>query len=181
MSVSLDLVDTPEDAMRQSFDDEKMQELIDSIRAHGVIQPVALVRTGDRFRVAAGHRRSVAAVHAGLDVIPAQVYPQGTPMEEAIKNHENAFREDVNPADEALYFKRLLDAHCEGDVMRLAGLVGRKQSFVEDRLDLLRGYPDVLEALKQRRINVSAAREFNKYKDEGYMRSHLIAAIEGGA
>lgn len=180
MRVSLDLVDEPDIAMRQSFDPVAMEDLVDSMRAVGVIQPLALVRCGERFRVAAGHRRSIAAVLAGLSEVPANVYPEGTPLEEILKNHENGKRERVNPADEAQYFMRLLTERCGGDVHRLVGMVGEKQSYVEGRLDLLRGYPEVIQALQERRINISVAIEFNRYKDQGLMRAHLASAIEGG-
>ncbi len=181
MRVPLDLVDEPHITMRQSFDPDALDELVESIRAVGVIQPLALVRTGERFRVAAGHRRAIAAVLAGCAEVPANVYPEGTPIEEVLKNHENSRREKVNPGDEALYFRRLLDERCAGDVQRLAGMVGEKQGYVEDRLELLRGWPEVLDALRQRNISVTAAREFNRYKDHGFMLSHLRAAVQSGA
>jgi ParB family chromosome partitioning protein len=181
MRVAIDLVDEPDITMRQSFDPGALDELVDSIRAVGIIQPLALVRTGERFRVAAGHRRAIAAVLAGCAEVPANVYPEGTPIEEVLKNHENTRREKVNPGDEALYFKRLLDERCAGDTQRLAGLVGEKQGYVEGRLDLLRGWPEVLDALRARTISVTAALEFNRYKDHGFMLSHLKAAIQSGA
>src|SRR5207244_9622011 len=105
--VPLALVDEPDMAVRQSFDPVALDELTDSIRSYGVIQPLALVRTGERYRVACGHRRSIAAVLAGREMVPAMIYPEGSPLEEVIKNHENTRREKVNPADEALHFKRL--------------------------------------------------------------------------
>lgn len=181
MYVPLLLVDEPDIAMRETFDPSAMDELIESIQSHGVIEAVVLIRNGERFRIAAGHRRSIAAVAAGLELIPASVYPEGTPTEEALKNHENAFREEVNAAQEALYFERILNEQCDGDVMRLCGRVGRKQSYVEGRLDLLRGYPEVLAALREARITVSVARALNRYKDAGFMKSHLASAIETGA
>lgn len=181
MDVDLDLVDSPDDAMRQTFDPAKMDELIASIQQTGLINPPSLVREGSRFRVVEGHRRTVACVSAGLSIIPAKVYPEGTPNEEVIKNHENAFREDVNAAEEAVYFSKLLDTKCGGDVMKLCGLTGRKQGYVEGRLDLLRGYPNVLEALLEGRITVSVARELNRYKDAEWMKMHLLTAIDSGA
>lgn len=181
MDVNLDLVDSPDDAMRQTFDPTKLEELIDSIRQTGLINPPSLVRAGERYRVVEGHRRTVACVAAGLPVIPAKVYPEGTPNEEVLKNHENAFREDVNAAEEAVYFNKLLETKCGGDVMKLCGLTGRKQSYVEGRLDLLRGYPDVLQALIEGRISVSVARELNRYKDESWMKPHLETAMVSGA
>lgn len=167
--------------MRQSFDEKALDELTASIREFGVIQPVAVVRDGKRYRVAAGHRRCIAAVHAGLEEIPAVIFPENTPLEEVIKVHENTRREKVNPADEAKYFRRLYEEKCGLDTNKLAAMVGEKREYVEGRLNLLRGYPEVLEALERRQIGVSAAIEFNKYKDAGHMRAHLKSAIDNGA
>jgi ParB/RepB/Spo0J family partition protein len=181
MIVDVALIDEPDNPMRETFDPQKMDELIQSIKEVGLIQPPSLIRTNGRFRVAAGHRRCLAASAAGLEKIHALVYPEGTPTEEALKNHENAFREDVNPAQEALYFQNQLEHQCGNDVLRLCGVVGRKQGYVEGRLNLLRGYPEVFEALRQGRITVAVALEFNKYKDHGHMLAHLDTAIVSGA
>lgn len=181
MRVPVALLNEPDIAMRQSFDPLQLEELVESIRAHGILQNLVLIRAGERYTVAAGHRRSIAAVLAGLDEVPALVFPEGTPAEEAMKVAENSARERVNPADEALYFNRLLTERCGNDTERLAGMVGLKLSFVEGRLDLLRGYPEVLEALQQRKINLAVAQELNRYKDAGFMKSHLSTAIETGA
>lgn len=181
MSVSLALIDEPYHAMRQSFDPIDMAELVESIKAYGVIQSLALVRVGARYRVAAGHRRRVAAKIAGLAEVPANVYPEGTPLEEIVKVEENTKREKVNPADEALYYARLLSERCGDDVFKLCGLVGQKQGYVEGRLNLLVGYEDVFRALQERRILLSVAVELNKYKDEGFAKMDLATAIETGA
>lgn len=181
MTVSIDLIDEPEFAMRQSFDPKQMEELVESIRAHGIIQTLALVRNGERFRVAAGHRRSIAARLAGLRAVPANVYPEHTPLEEIIKVEENRQRERVNPADEALYYAKLLVERCGEDVLRLCGLVGQKQSYVETRLNLITGYEAVFHALQDRKINLSVALELNKYTDEGFAQMDLLTAIETGA
>lgn len=179
--IDIALIDEPDNAMRTRFDQHAMEDLADSIRDNGLIQPIAVVRSGGRYRVAAGHRRSIACVLAGLATVPAMVYPENTPLEEVIKNHENSRREKVNAADEAQYFKRLLDEKCGGDVNRLAGIVGERLSYVEGRLDLLRGYPEVFEALQEGHISITAAIELNRYKDHGFMLSHLRAAIQTGA
>jgi hypothetical protein len=89
-------------------------------------------------------------------------------------------REDVNPADEAIYYKRLLEERCGGDTLRLAALVGRKPSFVEQRLSLVLGFPEVFAALQDNQITMAVAQELNRYRDRGFMLSHLKAAVDGG-
>src|SRR4029077_12883844 len=109
---------------------------------------LVLVRAGDRYRIAAGHRRSIALERAGFTSARALVFPDGTPLEQAIKVDENAQQERVNPAAEATYYKWLLEKRTGGDVEALARLVRRKESFVLDRLDLTRGDEHVFAALR---------------------------------
>jgi ParB/RepB/Spo0J family partition protein len=180
-SVPIRLIDEPDLPMRQSFDPTAMEELVASIRAHGVIQSLALVQNGERYRVAAGHRRAIAARIAGLKEVPAAVYPENTPLEEILKVEENNRRERVNPADEALYYAKLLEERCGNDVFNLCALVGQKQSYVEGRLNLITGYEEVFRALQNRKINLAVAVELNKYKDHGFMLVDLETAIETGA
>ena len=181
MEVVLDLIDEPDNAMRASFDPRALDELIDSMRVHGLLQPIGIVIRGARYEIGWGHRRSIAAARLGWERITARVFPEGTSLE-AAKCAENSDREDVNPADEAEYFQRLLlSEECGGDVMKLCALVRRQESLVQARLDLLRGYEEVFLALKDAQINQSVAKELNRYTDHGFMLTHLSAAIEGGA
>ena len=117
---------------------------------------------------------------ANLVTVPALVFPEGTPTEEAMKCTENLAREKVNPIDEALYFERLFRERCGSDVFALCGLVGKTQSYVEGRLNLLTGYEDVVRALQNNQITLSVAVELNKYKDEGFAKMDLATAIECG-
>src|SRR5436190_23573460 len=105
-----------------SMDDEKMQELVNSIRKFGIIQRLILARVGDRYEVVAGHRRYLAATRAGLVAVPADVYPSKEAALEGVKHAENRFREDLSPAEEAAYFQELLDGVAGGDVDRVCEL-----------------------------------------------------------
>ena len=179
--VELALIDEPDIAMRASFGAREMEDLVESMRIHGLLQPIGIVMRGERYEIGWGHRRSIAASRLGWERITARVFPAGTSLE-AAKCAENSDREDVNPADEAEYFQRLLDSdECGGDVMKLCALVRRKESLVQERLDLFRGYQEVFLALKDGQINQSVAKELNRYKDHGFMLTHLQAAIDGGA
>lgn len=179
--IDLASVDEPDNAMRASFDPRAMDDLVESMRTHGLLQPIGVVIRGDRYEIGWGHRRSIAAFRLGWQRITARVFPAGTSLE-AAKCAENSDREDVNPADEAEYFQRLLESEeCGGDVMKLCQLVRRKETLVQERLDLFRGYEEVFAALKDGQINQSVAKELNRYKDHGFMLTHLQAAIDGGA
>lgn len=171
----------PSRPMRETFDDEKLIELADSIRRVGIVQSLAVIVEGDQYRIAAGHRRYVASGIAGLAELPCMVWPAGTPIGEAIKNAENGPREDVNPAEEATYLEGLLREECGGDVDQLCSLTGLKRDYVEKRLLLLGGDPKVLEELRAKRISFSVAQELNKFDDDKARLMHLQMAVGGGA
>ena len=179
--ISIGLIDPPEIAMRDAMSPASLEALAGSLRELGQLQPIGVVVAGDRFRVAYGHRRRVAAELAGLPELECKVWPEGTPLEEAMKVAENDHQEPVNPASEALYFHDLYMKRCGQDVDRVAALVRRPVSRVLDRLDLLRGDEMVLEALRLEQISLAVANALNKCPDESYRRLFLSDAIRQGA
>lgn len=179
--VPLDLIDEPVLPSRSVMDEQKLDELRDSIRAIGVIQPIALARHAARFEVIAGHRRTVAAKRAGLLEVPALVYPSREAALEAVKFAENHFREDLNAADEAIYLSELLERDCGGDVDRLCAQVQKGRNYVEGRLLLFQGDPVVFDALQNNKISIGVAQHVNKCDNEKYRRMLLHQAIAGGA
>lgn len=181
LEVPLSLIDAPPLPARSTMDEIKLDELTDSIRRNGVVQPLALARRGERFDVIAGHRRSLASRRAGLVVVPAIVYPNTDAALEAIKFAENRHREELNPADEAIYFSELLEQQCDGDTDKLCALVGEKRPYVEGRLLLFRGDSEVFEALQAGRISIGVAHQLNKCTAAPYRRYLLHQAVVGGA
>jgi ParB/RepB/Spo0J family partition protein len=178
--IPIALIDEPPIAMRETMSDAGMEALVLSLQTHGQLQNIGVVRAGDRYRVAFGHRRRVAASIAGLPDLLCRVWPEGTADEEAIKVGENAEQEPVNAAAEATYYRLLLEQRCAGDVGRLCQLVRRKESHVLTRLDLTRGDPDVLAALREGVITLGVAQELNKVSEEMYRRLFLHDAVEQG-
>jgi len=179
--IPLGLIDPPELAARMSMNDDKLDELVASIRKLGIIQRLILARNGERYEVIAGHRRFVAAPRAGLVAVPADVYASKETALEAVKFAENRFREEMSAADEAVYFDELLNKQAGGDVDRLCELVGERRAYVEDRLLLFQGARDVFDALAERKIKIGIAQELNKVTDERFRRAMLHDAIVGGA
>lgn len=179
--VPIQLIDEPELPARSRMDDEKLEELTTSIRTNGVLVPISIVRIGDRYRVIAGHRRRIAAGRAGVPVIRALIYADDSAALEAIKYAENRFREELSAAEEAVYFTELLHRDCGGDTTRLAELLGEKRGYVENRLLLALGAPEVLAALEEKKIGVGVAHELNKCS-EALMRHYFLEiAIRDGA
>jgi len=179
--VRYELLDEPEIAARETMDEAQLDDLVESIRKLGLLQPLGVIQDGARFRISYGHRRYKACGRVPLAEVPCMVFPEGTADEEALKVAENNDREELNAGEEALYLNDLLDRRCGGDVDRLCEYVKRKRGWVEDRLLLLAGHLEVLEALRARRIRFSVAKELNKVRDHAAALQFLDAAIKGGA
>lgn len=178
--IPLAIIDEPEVAMRRSMDDRKIEELAADIKANGLRQPIGVRPVGDRFRVSYGHRRRIACSLAGESMIPCFVLADDSDEEERAKIAENWLREETNPAEEALYFQYQLEQRYAGDIEKMCAALHVKESRVNNRLDLLRGFEDVFEALQERKINLAVARELNKVKNPGYRQLFLGDAIGEG-
>jgi len=181
MEIAPELLLEPLISARQTFAQEKLDELCESIRTFGrVLEPLLVEVEGDRYRIHAGHRRWHAAKLVGLAVLPCMVYEAGTVPGEAVKSHENAIREELNCAEEAVYFRQLLEGQCENDVDRLAALVKQKPHYVQQRLALILGDPRVFEALQVGVISIGVAQELNLVRSPGYRLQYLTVAAQGG-
>lgn len=179
--IPLALIDPPDVAMRETMDDQKLDELAGDIKENGLRQPLGLRPRGDRFRVSYGHRRLIACGMAGELDVPAFILDDDDDEEENAKLAENWFREETNAAEEATYFAHQLEHRFGGDIEVMCRRLRVNESRVNGRLDLLRGDMAVYEALKARDITLAVARELNRMKDAGYRALRLSDAIRDGA
>jgi ParB family transcriptional regulator, chromosome partitioning protein len=200
--VPMACVHDPEVAARLEMDDEKLLELAASIRANGLIQPIVLkpktatdlelltmrIDRGDspvdllgiQFEVIAGHRRTCAHRINNAREIEAKIVLDPTISPEAWKLHENLEREDLNAAEEAVYFDHLLKTIADNDTERLAEQLKKSREYVEGRLLLLRGDEAIFEAIRTRKITYSVGRELNGITSASYRLMYLDAALKGG-
>lgn len=131
---------------RRSFDAETLEELAASIRSQGVIQPLVLRVVGDGYEIITGERRWRAAQRAGLTSVPAVVRGAGDTEMLTMALVENVQREDLNPIDRALAYRRLID---ELGVSQeaLAQAVGRSRTSISNTLRLLRLPPEIQDRI----------------------------------
>lgn len=154
----VDLVQRGKYQPRRDIDPESLQELADSIRAQGVMQPIVVRRLGEgRFEIIAGERRWRATQLAGLDRIPAVIKDVSDESAVAISLIENIQREDLNPMEEALALQRLID---EFDLthQQVADAVGISRAGVTNFLRLLNLDGRVAEMLARGEIEMGHAR-----------------------
>ncbi len=150
---------------RSIFDPERLEELANSIRAQGVVQPVVVRRADEEgYELIAGERRWRAAQIAGLDAIPAVVRDVPDEVTVAMALIENIQREDLNPLEEASALKRLIDefrmTHREA-----ADAVGRSRAAVSNLLRLLELMQEVKDLVDSRLIEMGHARALLSLSD----------------
>jgi ParB family chromosome partitioning protein len=127
---------------RASFDGDHLRELAESIRLHGVLQPVVVRRTGDRYQLVLGERRLRAAKLAGKGTVPAIVRDVGDAESLKYALMENLQREDLNPIEEARGYELLRDEF-KLSAKEIAEMLGRDRSTVANTLRLL-NLPDLV-------------------------------------
>ena len=141
---------------RQTFDQAKLEELAESIRQHGLIQPIVVRPKDNRFQIVAGARRYRAGVIAEKFSLPARIKELTDAQALEWQLIENSQRVDVHPYEEGQGFQRLLDLPGY-DVTALVEKSGKSASHIYARLSLLQLIPTVAEAFKQERITASHA------------------------
>jgi ParB family transcriptional regulator, chromosome partitioning protein len=163
---------------RLSYDEDSLTELADSIREHGVLQPILVRPTGGKFELIAGERRWRASGMAGRETIPAIVveFDEQTALEVSII--ENLQREDVSPLEEATMFRKMTDTFGYS-VRQLAQKVGKDKGYIENRLRLSEAPPDIRELVSLRKDTISHAYELMKIGDER-KRRRLAKRIVAG-
>jgi ParB family chromosome partitioning protein len=141
---------------RQTFEQSKLEELAESIRQHGLIQPITVRPNSDGFEIVAGARRFRAAQLAELFSLPVRIVELDDAAAMEWQLVENSQRVDVHPYEEAQGFQRLLDLPGY-DVAALVAKSGKSAAHIYARLSLLQLIPTVAEAFVQERITTSHA------------------------
>ena len=141
---------------RQTFEQTKLEELAESIRQHGLIQPITVRPNASGFEIVAGARRFRAAQLAELFSLPARIVELTDAAAMEWQLVENSQRVDVHPYEEAQGFQRLLDLPGY-DVTALVQKSGKSASHIYARLSLLQLIPDVAQAFIEERITASHA------------------------
>lgn len=157
-TISLSEIERNPDQPRYDFDEEALRELADSIKIHGIIQPLTVrYLEPKRYQIISGERRWRASKLAGLTEVPAyiRVANDQTLLEMAII--ENIQREDLNPMEIANSYKRL-KTECELLDEELAQRVGKKRSTITNYLGLLDAHIAVQDALKKGQISMGHAK-----------------------
>ncbi len=150
---------------RKIFREEALAELADSIRQHGILQPLSVRRVGGGYELVAGERRLRAAQMAGLSEIPCIVMNMDDRESGMAAMVENLQRQDLDFVEEAQGISRLMEAwNMSQD--QAAKLLGKSQSAIANKLRLLRHSPRVLQRLRETGLTERHGRALLKLKTE---------------
>jgi ParB family chromosome partitioning protein len=142
---------------RSNFDEAALESLAESIKTHGIVQPLLVRRHGDGFELIAGERRWRAAKMAGLTRVPVLVKEVADQNLLEIALIENIQREDLNPIEEAQAYKRLIE-NVGLTQEALATRIGRDRSYITNYLRLLKLPPDLQQLVIEGRLSTGHAR-----------------------
>ena len=156
-SLRISQVEPNRDQPRKQFDEDGLQELADSIKEFGIIQPLVVQKKGNLYEIIAGERRWRAARLAGLKEVPAVIKDLSPQQVVEVSLIENIQREDLNPLEEALAFQRLIDEyHLKQD--EIAERVSKSRTTITNSLRLLKLSKPVQEMLSEGKITTGHAR-----------------------
>ena len=149
---------------RKSFDSEKIDELAQSIKQYGIIQPIIVCKKDDYYQIIAGERRWRAAQKAGVKEVPVVVKEYSDREIAEISLIENIQREDLNPIEEALSYKQLIDDyHLTQE--ELAQRVSKSRTVITNAMRLLKLHKDVQKMLVDGRLSAGHARAILALED----------------
>jgi ParB family chromosome partitioning protein len=164
---------------RTEFEDVALNELAESIKVHGIIQPITVRKMGyDTYQIISGERRTRASIIAGLTKIPAYVRVANDQEMLEMALIENIQREELNPIEISLSYKRLID-ECSLKQDELGERVGKNRTTVNNYLRLLKLPDSVQLALKEKQISMGHARAIINVEDpqkQEWMLEQMLAS-----
>ena len=165
---------------RQEFDQESLEELAESIRQHGLIQPITVRRLeGGYYQIIAGERRWRAARLAGLQEVPARVMEADDQETAELALIENLQREDLNPVEEAQGYRALMDSYGMTQE-KVAQRVGKSRPVIANALRLLNLPEEVLEMVSSGSLTLSHARAILELADKQDQTQAAKETVERG-
>ena len=176
--IDLDLIEPNNLQPRTRFDEAQLEELAQSIKANGVVQPILVRRIrGERYQLVAGERRWRAAQRAGLQKVPAVIreVPDDRMLELALI--ENIQRQELNAIEEAHAYKRLIET-LGLTQETVAQRVGRDRTFVTNYLRLLRLPEDIQQLVEENKISMGHARALLGIDDAAKQRELALNIVE---
>ena len=186
IEVDIRRIDTNKQQPRKSFDEDALRELADSIRVHGVVQPLIVKQKGERYTIIAGERRFRAARLAKLEKVPVLLADYDDAEMQEVALIENIQREDLNPVEEAAAIQFLMKQH-DMTQEEVSARLGKSRPAVANALRLLHLPKSVLELVKEGTLSAGHGRALagvadpelqQKLADECVRLGYSVRALE---
>lgn len=164
---------------RRNFDEESIEELSNSIKEYGVIQPIIVTKQNNYYQIVAGERRWRASKKAGLSEIPAIVRNYDKQKNSEIALIENIQREDLNPIEKAVAIRELLDKYSLTQ-QKLADKLGISRSGLANTVRILNLSPKVIELVKEGKLTEGHCKALLGIEDPEKQYQSALFVIESG-
>ncbi|EGV11080.1 MULTISPECIES: ParB/RepB/Spo0J family partition protein [unclassified Parvimonas] len=172
LTVDLEKLVAREDQPRKNFDDDSLEELANSIKADGVIQPIVVRKVEDKYEIIAGERRFRASKLAGLEKVPVVVKNVSDRKARELALVENIQREDLNPIEEAISLKTLMEEY-KLTQQELSDIIGKSRSYIANNLRLLNLSDYIKEYLIRGDLSPSQGRTLLSLETEEERKKYL--------
>lgn len=172
--IDIDLIEARSDQPRKNF--ENIEELAESIKEYGLLNPIVLSKNDGKYEIIAGERRYRASVYAGLKKIDAIVRDFDQKDIDILSLVENIQREDLSALEEAEAYKKLIDDFSMTQE-EISKSMGKSRSYIANTIRLLKLNKDETEALTDRKISASQARTLLSIKDQDARKKALDGFI----
>lgn len=157
INISMSKIDRNENQPRKRFDEKALQELADSIKSYGIIQPLVLTKRGDRYLIVAGERRFRAAKIAGLKEVPAIIKDMNDQEVREVALIENLQRENLNAIENARAMQELITKY-NMTQEQVAEKIGKSRSVIANTIRLLTLCPEVVKLVEDEKLSSGHAR-----------------------
>lgn len=175
--IDLDLIEPNSEQPRSRFAEEKLEELAQSIRANGVVQPIVVRKKGTRYQIVAGERRWRASQKAGLQKIPAVIKEVADEKLLELALIENIQRQELNAIEEAKAYKNLIDTIGLTQEM-IAERVGKNRTIVTTFIRLLKLPKDIQKLVEDEKLTAGHGRALLMISDADSQRQLAAKAVE---
>ena len=172
LTVDLDKLKAREDQPRKNFDDDSLEELANSIKADGVIQPIVVRKVGDKYEIIAGERRFRASKLAGLEKVPIVVKNVSDRKARELALVENIQSADLNAIEEPLSLKTLMEEY-KLTQQELSDIVGKSRSYIANNLRLLNLSDYIKDYLIRGELSPSQGRTLLSLETEEERKKYL--------
>lgn len=178
--LKITLVEPNRNQPRKHFDEEALEELSESIKRYGVIQPIIVVKKGDYYEIVAGERRWRASKKAGLTEIPAIIRDTDERKNKEIALIENVQREDLNAYEKAVGIKELMEDYGLTQ-QQVSEILGKSRSSIANTVRILNLDPRVIELVQQNKLTEGHARSLLAIEDNDKQYQMALRLLETGA